>query len=96
MIRWLTFFRWIARAEGISLLSFAVTMPLKYQLLIFWLNQVVGMIHGLLFLLYIITLCWITFKFNWHFMDFCFAFIASFLPFGTFTMERYYLRDKDH
>ena len=96
MIRLLAFFRWIALAEGVSLLSFAITMPLKYQLLIFWPNQVVGMIHGLLFLLYVITLCWITFKFNWHFMDFCFAFIASFLPFGTFVMERYYLQDKNH
>ena len=96
MIRSLAFFRWIALAEGVSLLSFAITMPLKYQLLIFWPNQVVGMIHGLLFLLYVITLCWITFKFNWRFIDFFLALIASFLPFGTFLMERYYLRNKDH
>ena len=96
MIRSLAFFRWIALAEGVSLLSFAITMPLKYQLLIFWPNQVVGMIHGLLFLLYVITLCWITFKFNWRFIDFFLALIASFLPFGTFVMERYYLRNKDH
>ena len=96
MIRSLAFFRWIALAEGVSLLSFAITMPLKYQLLIFWPNQVVGMIHGLLFLLYVITLCWITFKYNWRFIDFFLALIASFLPFGTFVMERYYLRNKDH
>jgi integral membrane protein len=96
MIRWLPFFRLIARAEGISLLSFAITMPLKYQLLIFWPNQVVGMIHGLLFLLYVITLCWITFKFKWDFIAFCLAFTASFIPFGTFVMEKYYLQGKDH
>ena len=96
MIRLLAFFRWIALAEGVSLLSFAITMPLKYQLLIFWPNQVVGMIHGLLFLLYVITVCWITFKFNWRFIDFFLVFIASFLPFGTFVMERYYLRNKDY
>ena len=96
MIRWLVFFRWIARAEGISLLSFAITMPLKYQWLIFWPNQVVGMIHGILFLLYVVTLCWITFKFKWRLIDFFFGLTASFLPFGTFIMEKDYLQEKNH
>lgn len=54
------------------------------------------MIHGLLFLLYVITLCWITFKFKWDFIAFCLAFTASFIPFGTFVMEKYYLQGKDH
>jgi integral membrane protein len=47
-------FRWIAIAEGISYLAFFITMPLKYMLEITTPNKIIGMAHGLLFVVYVI------------------------------------------
>ncbi len=85
-------FRTIAILEGISYLLFAITMPLKYMLDITQPNYIVGMVHGLLFVLYLFMglRCWIEYK--WKFSFVLLAFAASLIPFGTFYLEAKYLK----
>jgi integral membrane protein len=81
----------VAAAEGWSfLILLFVAMPLKY-----WLGQpeavrVVGMAHGLLFVLYILLVLQVKIELNWSFRKMLLAFIAAFVPFGTFYANRYW------
>ncbi|NQW26631.1 MAG: DUF3817 domain-containing protein [Flammeovirgaceae bacterium] len=91
MQRTLNIFRLIALLEGSSFLSFAITMPLKYQFSILWPNLIIGFIPGFLFLTYVLLLFWVTYLLKWSLSKFLWAFIASLLPFGTFIMAKNYL-----
>lgn len=51
-MNWLTQFKVLAIAEGISYLLFGLTMPLKYVYEVPEPNYFVGMAHGVLFILY--------------------------------------------
>ena len=83
-------FRIIAFFEGISLLLiFFVSMPLKYLMDMPGPNMVIGMSHGILFLLYISFLIWVTIEYKWSFKKAALAFIASFIPFGTFYADKH-------
>ena len=74
--------------EGISfLLLLLVAMPLKYFAGLPEAVKIVGWIHGLLFILYIIALINVRFSLRWSFMRMLVAFIASLIPFGTFLMD---------
>ena len=55
-------FRIIAIIEGLSYLAFGITMPLKYMYEITEPNYVIGMLHGLVFLLYCLWLFILTLK----------------------------------
>lgn len=85
----LTWFRRIAFAEGVSfLVLLGIAMPLKYFANMPKAVSVVGMIHGILFVAFMI-LAWETMstlnkKFGW----FIRAFIASVIPFGTFVLDK--------
>jgi integral membrane protein len=85
--------RLIAILEGISYLTLVfVAMPLKY----FWndtsLMRPVGLLHGWLFVLFVLLLLLSHFQLRraWQISIFCF--ILSFLPFGTFYADRVYFR----
>ena len=85
-----TLFVWVARLEGTSLiLLMGVCMPLKYfggwPLGV----EVVGLAHGILFLIYVGILCVASVKLRWPLPFSIAAFVASVLPFGTFVMERW-------
>ena len=85
----LTRFKWVAFLEGTSfLILLFVCVPLKYGLDILWLNKVMGMAHGVLTVLYVFTL--IDFSINYRIgaLRVVQFFIASLLPFGTFTLKR--------
>ncbi len=86
-------FRLTAILEGISyLLIFGLTMPLKYWAGIGEPNKVVGMVHGILFILFVVLagmFCW---ERKWGIRRFIILFIASLLPFGTFYADKKYLR----
>lgn len=87
------FFRKIAFWEGISLLLLLfIAMPLKY----IWnepiLVRIVGMAHGVLFLAYIGFAFWLFFKEKWNLSKLFIVLIASLIPFGTFYIDRKYLR----
>ena len=82
-------FRLIAFMEGISyLLLIFIAMPLKY----IWEEpiyvKIVGMGHGVLFILFMYFLFTTTIEHKWKLPFVIFAFIASLVPFGTFYLEK--------
>ena len=80
--------RALAFAEGISLLLiFAISMPLKYFYDMPGPNKVIGMIHGVLFIGYCYWLWEVSKEKNWSWNWRIWAFIASFIPFGTFVAD---------
>ncbi len=88
----LKFFKVLAILEGISLLVlFFVAMPLKYILDMPEYVRVTGMIHGLLFIAYIIMAIMFKIEDNWPWKKFGIVALASILPFGTFYVEKKYL-----
>jgi integral membrane protein len=81
-------FRTVAFFEGCSFLLFALTMPLKYFYKILWPNKIIGMAHGVLFLMYILLLLLVAFYNKWSVIKTALAFIASLIPFGTFYADK--------
>ena|SRR6218665_294652 len=73
--------------EGISFLSFIVTMPLKYIYEIKEPNMIVGMVHGFLFIGYVGMVFWVSTETRWTIKEKIGAYIASLLPFGTFVAD---------
>ena len=81
-------FKLIAILEGISYLSFALTMPLKYALEMPLPNKIVGYLHGFLFIAYI-GLAFGLFKTaKYSIKERLFILAASLIPFATFYVER--------
>ena len=85
-------FRIIALIEGVSYICFGITMPLKYFFEILEPNYVVGMIHGLVFILYCFWLLVLTIRNTWSWSKSILFFIASLIPFGTFYIDAKYLK----
>ena len=85
-------FRTIAILEGISYLLLAVTMYYKYVLDNGLPNKIVGMIHGVLFIVYIIMAFVLRKEQDWSLKTFAIILIASLIPFGTFYIGKKYLR----
>ncbi len=81
-------FRLVAFLEGCSFLLFAITMPLKYMMGMPKPNYIVGMIHGLLFVAYVILLLQVSTENKWPLKKIFLAFIASLVPFGTFYANK--------
>ena len=81
-------FRAVAFREGCSYLLLGVTMVLKYQFGMKGPNYVVGMAHGVLFILYVALLLQVTLKYKWPFLKMVLGFLASLVPFGTFYADR--------
>lgn len=86
-------FRKIAVAEGISYLAFAVTMPLKYVWDIVLPNKIVGYIHAVLFMVYVVYTIAAWSKYKWSFEKAFIVGIASIFPGATFWVEKKYLQD---
>ncbi|VTP91544.1 DUF3817 domain-containing protein [Sphingobacterium daejeonense] len=84
--------RYTAIAEGISYLTFALTMPLKYVWEIRLPNYIVGQIHGVLFLVFCSLVILAAFRFKWKAGKTLILLLSSIIPFGTFWSERKYLR----
>jgi len=84
--------RYIAILEGISFLSFALTMPLKYIWQIKAPNYVVGQIHGLLFLTFCVLVLLSASEFKWKRKQTLILLLSSIIPGGTFWSEKRYLR----
>lgn len=85
----LPLFRKIGIAEGISLLLLlGIAMPLKYVAGIPEAVKFTGWVHGILFIAY----CWLAYMVReekkWPFTMLVWAFLAAFLPFGTFIFDR--------
>ena len=86
-----SWFRKIAFAEGISfLVLLLIAMPLKYMAELPIAVTIVGGLHGILFVAFVV-LAWQVkneYKKDWGWL--AMSFIASILPFGTFWMDNYH------
>ncbi|WP_109300695.1 DUF3817 domain-containing protein [Aquimarina sp. AU474] len=89
----ITSFRFISYLEGISyLLILFVTMPLKYMFESPEPNKIIGMAHGVLFLLYIVFAIVVKTEKQWNTKTLAIVLLCSIIPFGTFWMDKKYLR----
>ena len=84
----LSLLRKIGFAEGLSwLLLLGIAMPLKYiggePLAV----RIVGWIHGILFVAYIIQLYRVQSAYRWPLQKIIFGCLAAFLPFGTWIFD---------
>ena len=82
-------FRMVGFAEGISfLVLLLIAMPLKYLMNIPEAVKVMGWIHGALFVSFIYFAFEIMGALNKNFIWFIKAFVAAFIPLGTFIFDR--------
>jgi integral membrane protein len=87
-------FRWVAFLEGISfLVLLGVAMPLKYLADEPLAVRVVGMIHGVLFLVYGAMVGVLVQQRGWSIARATEAMILSVVPFGTFVLDRRLARE---
>jgi integral membrane protein len=85
-------FHFIAILEGFSWIGLLITMILKYQFNLNWPNKIVGMIHGIFFLIFCSYILLFFVKEKWAIRICLELFIAAFLPFGTFWAAKKYLK----
>lgn len=82
-------FRKVSLAEGCSaLLLFLVAMPMKYLMGNPVLIKPVGMIHGILFLVFLVALVRVWAVDKWPLSKLVLGFVAGNVPFGAFWFER--------
>lgn len=89
------YFRIISTLEALSyLMLFGITMPLKY----IWdkpeMNYYVGMVHGVLFIVYVVAALILYKQLAWSKKELLVVLVCSLLPFGPFYAERKYLPAK--
>lgn len=85
--------RIIAFIEGVSfLLILFVTMPLKYFAEIPEPNKVIGMVHGVLFVLYVLAVIQVRSSYDWDRKTTIWSLLASIIPFGTFWADKKYFK----
>lgn len=78
--------------EGISfLLLLFIAMPLKYVWELPQMVEVVGMLHGILFVAYILGAVYLYKPLQWDLKTLLIVCLSSVLPFGPFYVERKYL-----
>ena len=86
-------FRVVSFLEGVSyLLLMSLGLYYKYALNDPTFVKMFGMPHGILFMLYIILAAMLKKKMNWSGKTLGIVLLASILPFGTFYIDRKYLR----
>jgi integral membrane protein len=89
LLKTLRRFRMIAITEGISfLMLLLIAMPLKYMFDIPLPVQIMGWIHGALFLAFIFSAILVFTYFNKGLVWLAKALAASLIPFGTFIFDR--------
>ena len=83
------FLRHVAFAEAISfLILVGVAMPLKYFAGLPAAVRIVGLVHGLLFLLFCVALARVMGTAKWPIARGALIFVAALLPFGPFVVAR--------
>ncbi len=87
-------FRIVALLEGISyILLLFVAVPIKYFGNDPQYVKLLGMPHGLLFIAYIILAIMVNSELNWKGATLRNVLLASIIPFGTFVVDKKYLKD---
>jgi integral membrane protein len=88
------FFRIISFLEGTSyLLLLFVAVPFKYLLGNETYVKMLGMPHGLLFVAYLILAFFMKDKMQWGNRTTSIVMLMSIIPFGTFWVDKKYLRN---
>ncbi|WP_342087242.1 DUF3817 domain-containing protein [Dyadobacter sp. OTU695] len=86
--------RIIAFLEGISfLVLLGIAMPLKYFAGLPQAVRVVGMAHGVLFVLFVLLLIQVAIEKSWSFKKSALSFASSLVPFGTFYADSRWFRN---
>lgn len=93
MFSLLNIFRLIAFLEGVSyILLLFIATPIKY----FGDNpqfvKLLGMPHGILFISYVVLAFMLKSELKWNTKQLTIVLLASIIPFGTFYIERTYLK----
>ena len=89
----ITAFRIISFLEGVSyLLLLFVATPIKYLQGNDQYVKLLGMPHGILFMLYIVLAIVIRKEMNWDSKNFTIVLLCAIIPFGTFYVDKKYLR----
>lgn len=83
-------FRVMGLVEGGSLLILLfIAMPIKYGLDIPEVVSIVGAIHGLLFVMYLFFIAYVTYKIRWSYKWAAGAVVVAFIPFGNMIFDSY-------
>ncbi|MDO5980557.1 DUF3817 domain-containing protein [Flavivirga spongiicola] len=93
MFSFINIFRLVAFLEGVSyILLLFIATPIKYFLGDPQYVKLLGMPHGLLFVAYVAFAFMLKKDFNWNSKQFATVLLASIIPFGTFYIDRKYLK----
>jgi integral membrane protein len=88
--------RTIGIYEGISyLLLLGIAMPLKYLADMPLMVKYTGWAHGVLFVLYMLSVVEVTLAHNWSIKKIAAAVVASLLPFGPFVLDKKLLKEEE-
>lgn len=91
-----SWFRKIALAEGVSfLVLLLIAMPLKYFANYPMAVKIVGSLHGVLFVAFILFAFVVKSEFNKNLGWVIKAFLASIIPFGTFIMDKQWKKEEE-
>ena len=91
-------FKIVAILEGFSYLFLFANMFITKNINLELYKSILyplGMVHGLLFIGYIALATLLKFELKWSFSAFLIICIASLIPFGTFYIEKKYLRHEN-
>ncbi len=85
-------FKIISTLEAVSFLFLLlIAMPLKYLFNYPEMVRIVGMFHGILFVLYVLGSYYMYEKLNWNFKTLAITIFCSVIPFGPFYVEKKFL-----
>ena len=94
MLSFKTIFRIVALLEGASyILLLFIATPIKYFGNDPQYVKLLGMPHGLLFIAYITLAIILKNDFQWNTKQFLIVLVASIIPFGTFYIDKVYLKE---
>jgi len=95
MLSLLNSFRIVALLEGVSyILLLFIATPIKYLGDDPTYVKLLGMPHGVLFLAYIVLAIMVSQELKWNIRTLLIVLVASIIPFGTFYIEKKYLKNK--
>lgn len=81
--------RFVSALEGLSLLVLIfVSVPLKHIYGVTTLSSILGPLHGMFFLLFVMNTISVATEYNWKFKQTTWkVFLACIIPFGTFYID---------
>ena len=93
MLSFKTIFRIVALLEGVSyILLLFIATPIKYMANDPQYVKMLGMPHGILFIAYVAMAFMLKNDYKWNNRTFMVVLLASIIPFGTFYVEKKFLK----